>query len=78
MRYDRRALAVQIFFLVTLMLVHVSSKKMCLWRHSIYHLKAHRISNNMVLKLPAQRQEKSNGDKECGTTFFRVFRGFDL
>ena len=31
------------FFLITLMLVHVSSKKMCLWRHSAYHLKAHRI-----------------------------------
>ena len=31
--------------LVTLMLGHVSSKKMCLWRHSIYHLKAHRIGN---------------------------------
>ena len=42
-------------FLVTLMLVHISSKKICLLRHSTYHLKAHRISNNMVLKLPVQR-----------------------
>ena len=31
-----------------------------------YHLKAHRISNNMVLKLPAQRQEgKSYDFKYC-------------
>ena len=30
-------------------------KKMCLWRHSTHHLKAHRISKNMVLRLPTQR-----------------------
>ena len=42
------------FFLVTLMLLHVSSKKMCLLSHLTYHLKAHRVSNNMVLILPAQ------------------------
>ena len=31
------------------------------YRHSTYHLKAHRISNNMVLKLPAQRQGGGGG-----------------
>ena len=40
--------------LVTLMLVRVSYKKMCLQRYSTYHLKAHSISNNMVLKLPPE------------------------
>ena len=35
-------------FLVTLMLVHASSKKMCLERHSTYYLKAQRTRNNMV------------------------------
>ena len=35
--------------LLTLMLVHASSKKMCLCRYSTYRLKAHGISNNMVL-----------------------------
>ena len=37
-------------FLVILMLVHVSSKIMCLKRYSVHHLKAQRISNNMLLK----------------------------
>ena len=32
------------------MLVHVSSKKMYIERHSTYHLEVQRISNNMVLK----------------------------
>ena len=41
------------------MLVHVSPKKMCLWRYSAYHLKTHRIRNNMVPKLPAQRQAET-------------------
>ena len=50
------------FPLTSVMLVHVSSKKMCLLSHSTYHLKAHRIGNSMVLKLPAQRQEKGYGD----------------
>ena len=40
--------------LETMMLVHVSYNKMGLQRYSTYHLKAHRISNNMVLKLPVQ------------------------
>ena len=35
------------------MLVHVSSKKIS--------LKAHRISNNMVLKLPAQMKRVGEG-----------------
>ena len=30
--------------IVTLMSVHVSSKKMWLYRHPAYHLKAHRIT----------------------------------
>ena len=47
-----------LIFVVTLMLVLISSKEMCLYRFSTYHLKAHRISNNMVLKLPAQRYKK--------------------
>ena len=41
--------------LATLMLVHVSSKKMSLSRYLTYQLKVHRISNNMALKVPAQR-----------------------
>ena len=44
-----------LFCLVILMLVYVSSKKMCLSRHSAYHLKAHRISNIMAPNLAAQR-----------------------
>ena len=46
------------FLLVYLMLVHVSSKKMRLERNSIYHLKAHRISNNMILELQRQGKKK--------------------
>ena len=49
------------FFLGTLMLVHVSSKKMCLQRPSTYHLKAHRISNNVVLKLLARSKRGGGG-----------------
>ena len=45
-------------FRVSLMLVHLSSKKMCLNRYLTYHLKAYRTSNNMVLKLSAQRVRK--------------------
>ena len=41
-------------FRVTLMLVYVYSKKMCLLSHSTYHLQVHGISKNMILKLPAQ------------------------
>ena len=52
------------YFLVTLMLVHVSSKNMCLQRQT--HLKAHRISNDMVLELPTQRQGKINPSFEGG------------
>ena len=36
-------------------LVHVSSKKTCLQRHSTFHLKAHSRGNDMLLRLPAQR-----------------------
>ena len=43
--------------------VLVSSMKMCPWRHSTYDLIAHRISNKLVPKLPAQRQGgKGYGD----------------
>ena len=38
------------FFLVTMMLVHVSSKKMWLQRHTTYYFKTHRINNSMALK----------------------------
>ena len=36
-------------FLCTLMLVHVSSKKICFLRHSTYHLKPHRICHNIII-----------------------------
>ncbi len=36
------------FFLVTLMLLDVSSKKMCLERHPAYPMNADKISNSMV------------------------------
>ena len=45
------------------MLVHVSSKKMCLKRHPTYHLKAQRISNNMLLKHTHRGKEKSSDHK---------------
>ena len=63
-------------FLVTLMLVHVSSKKMCLYRHLTCHLKAHRISNNMVLKSHAQEVK----EKKVGTItkIVTTFSGFHI
>ena len=48
-------LGVQLLFLSDLDIGACIIKKMCLLRHSTYNLKVHRISNNMVLKLPAQR-----------------------
>ena len=33
----------------------IFKENMTIKRHSTYHLKAHRIRNNMVLKQPAQR-----------------------
>ena len=58
--------------LVTLMLVHVSSKKMCLWRHSTYHLKAHRISTQL------HKQERKKKEVIAIAKFVTTFSVVDL
>ena len=47
--------------------------EMCLQKHSTYHWKAHRISNNMVKKLHAQRQ----GGKVTVIIYVTTFSSFD-
>ena len=62
-------------FLLSLMLVHVSSR--CIQRHATYHLKGHRLSNNMVLKLPVYSYENCYGDLKFDLKN-RLLVGFDI
>ena len=55
-----------------MMLVHVSSKKMCLYRHSEYHLKAHRVSNNGI-KITCIEVRKKYGDCDKNSPGFFGF-----
>ena len=47
-----------IIFLVTHACFNISSKKRCLQRHFTYDLKAHTISNMLVIKVSAQKKGK--------------------
>ncbi len=45
----------------------ISSKKRCLYRHFTYYLKAHTISNKLVIKISAQKKGGGGGGGEVMT-----------
>ena len=44
--------------------LHVSSKKMCLWRHSTYHLKAQRDRERERERERRREREEGGGERE--------------
>ena len=70
MGYDCFKLGVQIFF-SDHDVGALSSKKMCLYRHSTYLLKAHRISNNIGTKITST--EVKGGEGSNGELKFNFF-----
>ena len=53
--------------------MHVPSKKMRLQRYSTYHLKAHRVSNSMVLECTEVREEMVMVIRNVNTTLLWVW-----
>ena len=61
-------------FLSDLACLDISSKKRCLERHFTYHLKAHTVSNKLVIKVSAQKKGGGGGGGGSYDSYKYVFK----